>query len=661
MAVRSWSDVLAVLRSAVLRVARPPDWTGRVDAASLRADALAGLTGATIVLPQAVAFAAIAGLPPEYGFYTAMVTPVVAAFFGSSWHAVSGPTTAISALVFGALVALYEPGGTAFVRAAIELALLVGIFQLLFGLVRLGALVDFVSHSVMIGFTAGAALLIALSQFGDALGVELPRASEFAQYLSAVPGEVANADWRSVLIAVIALLTGLVVKRAAPRLPNYLIALLAGTAAGLALEAGANGVALVGPIPSVTPDPRAPLVGFSDFANLAPAAFAIALVGLLEAISVARAIALKSGQELDANREFTGQGMSNLVGSFFQCYPGSASFTRSGVNYEAGAVTPLSAVFAAAFLFVILLLVAPYFALVPIPAMAGIILLVAWKLIDWNGLRHIAMTSKSETAVALTTLLTCLFVDLEFAIYIGVLLSFVLFLNATARPNIFVGAPDPSVGNRAFREVSTFGLNECPQFVFVRIDGPLYFGSVEHVRREFRRIERERPDQKHLLFIVKGVGEIDLAGAELLIAEARRRARRGGSFHVQAKTPRTITKLTRFHVDEALPTHHVHLSKGQAIEEIVPTLDMSVCASCDRRVFRECPSREEALRRLERTKDHVELAMMAREAVGLDRERRTGVARPKVVETLRTHPDDLPIPSEYAEPDRPTIKREDDE
>ena len=650
MAIRSAADIFAVLRATAIRIAAPPDWFARVTWANLRADALAGLTGATIVLPQAVAFAAIAGLPPEYGFYTAMVTPVVAAFFGSSWHAVSGPTTAISALVFGALVELYEPGSPAFIRAAIELALLVGVFQLVFGLARLGTLVDFVSHSVMIGFTAGAALLIMLSQLRHALGIELPRPEDIAIFVRGLPDAVPMTDWRSLLIAFIALATGIVVKARLPRAPNYLIALVVGTLAGLGLEAAENGVAVVGEIPSVTPELDAPLVGFVDFSNLAPAAFAIALVGLLEAISVARAVALKSGQELDANREFNGQGMSNIVGSFFQCYPGSASFTRSGVNYEAGAATPLSAVFAALFLFIILLFVAPLFAVVPIPAMAGIIILVAYKLIDWQGLKHIVRTSRSETAVAFVTLGATILIDLEFSIYMGVLLSFMLFLNATARPTIIVGAPDPKAGNRAFREAATFGLGECPQFVFVRIDGPLYFGSVEHVRREFRRIERERPDQKHMLFIVKGVGEIDLSGAELLIAEAKRRARRGGSFHVQAKTPRTITKLSRFHVDESLPLHHIHLSKGDAIAEIVPTLDMSVCATCERRVFRECPSREEALRHLEETHDHVELAMMAREAVGLDPDRRTLVSRPKVVETLREHPEDLPIPSEFGPP-----------
>ena len=319
MAIRSLGDLFPILRSAAISVGRPPDWVERISFANLRADMIAGLTGATIVLPQAVAFAAIAGLPPEYGFYTAMVTPVVAAFFGSSWHAVSGPTTAISALVFGALVGLYEPGSAAFIRAAIELALLVGVFQLLFGLVRLGALVDFVSHSVMIGFTAGAAILIALSQLRHAMGVELPRPDEINEFIAALPSAVTALDWRAVLLAAIALVTGVVVKKIWPKGPNYLIALVVGTLAGLGLEARENGVAVVGEIPSVTPGFTPPLIGLEDFSNLAPAAFAIALVGLLEAISVARAIALKSGQEIDANREFTGQGMSNVVGSFFQC------------------------------------------------------------------------------------------------------------------------------------------------------------------------------------------------------------------------------------------------------------------------------------------------------------------------------------------------------
>ena len=205
-----------------------PDWTARITPATLRADAFAGLTGATLALPQGVAFAAIAGLPPEYGFYTAIVTPVVAALTGSSWHAVSGPTTAISALVFGALAGSLAPGSPEFISAAITLALIVGVIQLALGLARMGVLVDFVSHSVMTGFVTGAAILIALSQIDKALGIELPRPEALGEFALALAEHLPDTDWRALLVAATALGIGLGVRKLNPALPNYLIALAAG-------------------------------------------------------------------------------------------------------------------------------------------------------------------------------------------------------------------------------------------------------------------------------------------------------------------------------------------------------------------------------------------------------------------------------------------------
>ena len=321
-------------------------WAPRVTRESVRADLVAGLTGATIVLPQGVAFAAIAGLPPEYGFYTAMIPAIIAALFGSSWHLVSGPTTAISALIFAALIGSFAPGSDAFIEAAIALTLMVGLFQLALGLGRLGALVDFVSHSVMIGFTGGAALLIGLSQVRHALGMDLPRPEYFIDFAVALVTGASDIDPFAVAIAIVSLLTAIGVKRIAPRAPNYLIALAVGSA--LAFVIGADGVAMVGDIPSITPGFVSPSMETDLLRDLAPSALAIALVGLLEAASISRAISMKSGQNLDANQEFVGQGLSNVVGSFFQCYASSGSFTRSGVNYEAGARTPLAALAAAA-------------------------------------------------------------------------------------------------------------------------------------------------------------------------------------------------------------------------------------------------------------------------------------------------------------------------
>lgn len=565
-----------------------PDWLSGITPATLRADAFAGLTGATLVLPQGVAFAAIAGLPPEYGFYTAMITPVVAALTGSSWHAVSGPTTAISALVFGALAGSLAPGSSEFISAAVVLAFLVGIIQLTLGLVRMGALVDFVSHSVMTGFVTGAAILIALSQVDKALGIDLPRPEAIGEFALGLVEQVPNTDWRAFLIALVALLVGFGVRLWKPALPNYLIAIVAATALSLSLGGQEAGLATIGTIEGVLPTFALPELSLDAVRDHSSAAVAIALVGLLEAMSVSRAIALKSGQSIDANREFVAQGLSNVVGSVFRCYPGSASFTRSGVNYDSGAQTPMSAIFAAVFLFLILLLVAPWFAYVPIPAMAGVILLVAFRLIDLKEIRHILSTSPEETSIAAVTFLAAILINLEFAIYAGVLLSLGLFLNKTAHPFVGVGAPDPNTPTRVFKNAESNKLAECPQLLISRLDGPLYFGSVEHVRRAFRKLETDRPSQKHMLFIVKGVGEIDMPGAELLIEEAERRHKRGGSFHLQTKTPRTISKLARYKVMKSLTKEQIHLSKRDAIAEVFPLLNPEVCASCKVRIFSEC-------------------------------------------------------------------------
>ena len=565
-----------------------PDWFARVTPRTLRRDAFAGLTGATIVLPQGIAFAAIAGLPPEYGFYTAMVPPLIAAFVGSSWHAVSGPTTAISALVFGTLSGLYDLGSPAFIEAAVLLALLVGIIQFALGAMRLGSLVNFVSHSVMVGFITAAAVLILLSQMRHALALDLPRPEHLVEFFGALAPALGQIDPAAAIIAGATLAVAVGVKTYLPAWPNYLIALAAGTAILTLMGGLGDHVVTVGRIDAVIPHFQLPTLTGAHVRDLASPAFAIALVGLLEAMSISRGIAMRSGQEVDTNREFIGQGASNVVGSLFNCYPSSASFTRSGVNYEAGAETPLSAVFAVVFLFGILLFVSPLFVLVPIPAMAGVIMLVAWKLIDLPMIRRILLASRAEAAIAGITFLVALFVELEFAIYCGVILSIMVFLDRSSHPFLSIGAPDPSQPRRPFRPALANGLAQCPQLMSVGLDGPLYFGSVEAVRRKFRAFETLYPGQKNMIFVIRGVGQLDLPAAELLIEESDRRRARGGELCIQTKIARTIEQLDRYSVTRHLSARKVHLSKGDAIAYLVPRLDDTICATCHARIFAEC-------------------------------------------------------------------------
>ena len=405
------------------------NWWSMVNKSTLKADAFAGLTNAVVVLPQGVAFAMIAGLPPIYGLYTAMVVPVIAALFGSSFHLISGPTTAISIVIFSAISQFAEPGSAHYIELVLVITFLAGIIQLIMGFARLGTLVNFVSHSVIIGFTSGAAILIATSQLPHALGLDLEREMSFYEKWAFLISNIGETNLYVLAISASTLFTAILLKVIAPKLPYLIIAMIVGSLINIAISGEENGVEILGELTGSLPGFHMPQITFANIELLTPNAFAIALLGLIEAVAISRSIAIKSGQEINGNQEFIGQGLSNIVGSFFSSYAGSGSFTRSGLNYQSGAKTPLSAVFAAISLLLILLLVAPLTAYLPIPAIGGIILLVAFNLIDFKEIKEVAELSKSEFSVLGVTFLSTLFFHLEFAIYIGVFFSFVFYLS----------------------------------------------------------------------------------------------------------------------------------------------------------------------------------------------------------------------------------------
>jgi SulP family sulfate permease len=568
----------------------PFAWWHRVTGAALRADALAGFTNTAIVLPQSVAFATIAGLPPQYGLYTAMVTAVVAALFGSSMVMISGPTTAISAVLFATLADHAEPGSVRYVELTLLITMMIGLFQLVAGLARLGGLIAFVSHSVMTAFAAAAAVLIAVSQLAGILGVSVEGGGTVVERVARIMEAANETNLLALAISLSALTLAVLFQRFAPRLPGLFIALVAAVAIGWIFDAGARGVAMVGALPTAFPSFDPPLFSATDVSELAPGAAAIALIALLEAITIGRAFAVRRRERFDANQEMVGQGLSNLVGGLFQSYAGSGSFTRSGVNAAAGAVTPLSAVFSSVFLAIILAFVAPLVAHIPTPAMAGLILYVAWRLIDLQEIRRVLSTSRSESVILLLTFGAGLLIELDFAIYVGVIASFAVFIYQTAYPSLRISAPttvDRS-GRRKFRNAELHRLLECPEILNMRLDGPLYFGSVEHVEREFRRIERERPNQKHIVFYLKGVGKLDMAAADLLIHEIRNVRARGGTFRIVALFPPLLANLRRYNVIDELGEANLHISKGEAIEAAIGDINYAVCAGCSLRVWLEC-------------------------------------------------------------------------
>lgn len=564
-------------------------WWPRVNRQTARDDALAGFTGALIVLPQGVAFATIAGLPPQYGLYAAMVPAVIGALWGSSWHLVSGPTTAISIAVFAALSHQAEPGSAQYISLVLTLTFLVGVFQLALGLARMGALVNFISHTVVIGFTAGAAVLIAASQVRNFFGITIPRGTPFYEIVHQLWVQIGDINPFVLTVSLVTLATGIATKRYLKKVPYMIAAMIVGSIVAeifnVAIGQEATGIRTVGALPATLPPLSMPDFSLDALKKTLGPALVITMLALTEAVSIARAIAVRSEQRIDGNQEFIGQGLSNIAGAFFSGYASSGSFNRSGVNYEAGAKTPLASIIASGALVLVLLLVAPLAAYLPTAAMAGILFLVAWGLIDFHHMESIWRTSKAESAILAATLIGTLF-NLEAGIFLGVLLSLLMFLYRTSRPEIIPVVPAPEEG--AYHFVRAQGRPECPQLRIVRVNGALYFGAASYVQQALQQIDEDNPLQKSVLITAGGLNYIDVAGAEVLAQEARRRRRLGGGLY--------FYRLNK--------TLHGFLKKGGYTKDIGEgaffpvmtnvagslywTLDPEICRNCKTRIFAEC-------------------------------------------------------------------------
>jgi sulfate permease, SulP family len=400
-------------------------WRGLVNRGTLRQDALAGLTGAMVVLPQGMAYALIAGLPAQFGLYCAIVPALVAALFGSSRHLVSGPTAAISIVVFATLAPMAEAGSPTYIRLALTLGLLAGLLQVAMAVARLGRLADRIPHSVVVGFTTGAACLIAAGQLKHFAGLTLPPGNAFFPTLWQTVNALPHLQWPVVAVGIATIVASLASRRWSARVPHLLAGMVVGALLAAALMTAFPtqvSIARVGSLPAALPPLSEPAWDLAVWAQLAPGAAVIALLALTEAIAIARAVALRSGQTIDGNQETLGQGLSNIAGAFFSGYPSSGSFTRSGVNYDAGAQTPLAAVFAAVFVVVALFLIAPLVGYLPIAAMAGVLFIVAWGLVDVTAIRA-CFANRRDAAVFMLTFGACLLTDIEIAVFSGIALA----------------------------------------------------------------------------------------------------------------------------------------------------------------------------------------------------------------------------------------------
>lgn len=558
-------------------------WLRLITPAKARDDLFAGLTNAVIVLPQGVAYALIAGMPPEYGLYAAIVPAIIAALFGSSWHLISGPTAALSIVVFTTVSPLATPGSPEFINLVLALTLMAGLFQLLLAFFRFGTLVNFVSHSVVVGFTTGAAIVIASSQVKNILGISIESTGAFISTWQGVFEAAHNTNYYAVSVAAVTVVCCLLVKKLLPRWPNMLIAMVVSSAYAWWLGAADKGIQLVGEIPGSLPPFLFPQMDATSLYELAPGAIAIGLLGLVEAVSIARSVATRSRQSINGNQEFYGQALSNIVGSVFSSYASSGSFTRTGVNYSSGAKTPLAAIIAAVSLAVIVLVFADLTSYVPIPSMAGLLLIVSWNLIDFHHIQSIFKAGKSEFAVLAVTFCATLVMALEFAIYLGVILSLVFYLKRTSQPTIVEVLPDPNSPTPFFNPAHNDQQPRCPQLRIIRIEGSLFFGAVNYVKDYLENVS-----EPNVLIVGNGMNHIDIAGAEMLMHEAQRRRDKGHALYLSNLKTQVDDYLGRGEFREEIGDEQIFTSKGIAITQIYSRLDANTCKACNSRIFIEC-------------------------------------------------------------------------
>jgi SulP family sulfate permease len=389
-----------------------------------------------------------------------------------------------------------------------------------------------------------------------------------------------------VAVAVVTLVTAAVIKNRWPRWPGLLAGLVAGSLLSLALGGGLRGIKLLGALHGTLPPLSSPDLTLDTLRLLAPGALAIALLGLIEALSIARSITVFSGQHIDGNQEFIGQGLSNIAGSFFSAYASSGSFTRSGVNYDSGARTPLAGLFAALFLVLIVMAVAPLTAFLPLSAMGGVILLVSVKLVDVRHIREIVRSSRADTLVLIATFAGTLLFQIEFAIYTGVLLSLAIYLTRTSHPHVDLMAPDPSDPRRRLAETEGSDLAECPQVTIVRINGSLFFGAVNHISESLSAMDAETV--KRLLIVGQGINFVDVSGAMMLMAEARRRKSLGQDLYLCRMNREVLGFLENGGFIEELGPDHVFSTEYTAIAGVFRALDPAICQECTARIFQEC-------------------------------------------------------------------------
>jgi len=562
-------------------------WLRRYNRQYLKADLFAGLTVAVVALPQSMAYAMIAGLPVQYGLYASIVPTIIGCLWGSSAQLITGPTTTASLVVFSALSSIAQPGSAHYIELAFILAAMAGVIRIAMGMARLGVLLNFISHSVLLGFTSGAAVLIAFKQLDNLLGIHVEKGGGFVRSLLDLVSHLDQIHPLSLGLGLIVIVIILAIKRWRPNWPGTLIAMIFVGILLTVFHLDDRGVRVVGAISGSLPPFHMPhWQVLQQIGTLAPAALAITILGLMEAISIAQSIADQTRQRLNVNREFVGQGLANLSAAFFGGYPCSGSFTRSAVNYRSGGKSPMSGIISGLAVATAVLLAGPLAAKLPLCALSGVLIVVAYQLIRIEDIRRALRASRSDAAVMLVTFLVTVFLNIEFSIYVGVLLSIGLHLAKTSHPRIYSVVPDLSTGKMVgFAQGQT-----CCQMDILQVEGSIFFGSAVFVLEDLQRRLRHHPLVNHLLIRMHQVNTLDASGIHILEIILERIRKRGGGIYFSGVNQRVFDVLNNSGLLKDIGHTHVRRSTRAAIRQAMrESFCPVICAACETAIFRECP------------------------------------------------------------------------
>lgn len=492
------------------------EWMGELkNPQVLKADVIAGLTSALVLVPQSMAYAQLAGLPAYIGLYASFLPLIIAALFGSSRQLGSGPVALVALMTGAALQPFAIHDTSTYVLYAGFLALIMGVFQLLMGLFRLGILVDFLSHPVILGFTNAGALIIATSQLDKLVGVKIPPTEHHYEMLLAVIKALPAVHWSTLLVGITSLFSLLMIKKLAPRLPNILMVVTIATTVSWLTGYEQLGGKVVGAIPAQLPSLQIPSIQPQHFQALLLSGVVMSLLGFVEAISIAKAMASQTRQRLSANQELVGQGLGNLVAAFFQGQPISGSFSRSAVNFSAGAVTPFSSIVTGLLVAVSLLFLVDLLYYLPLATLAAVIFASVLNLIKFAPIKHAWKVEPHDGVVAIVTFFSTLWFapQLERGIFIGVVLSLGLFLYRTMSPNFVEVAKHP---DGSMRDAKIHRLKTSDTVAVYRFDGDLYFANTGYFEGKLLNSVAKKPKIKVLVLDMESIDQVDSTGEEML-------------------------------------------------------------------------------------------------------------------------------------------------